>query len=124
MHLTPADFPYLSTLLFTCLGGLVMILFIPEDKKTHIKWVAAVCSGITLLVSVYLFFAYDKSLGGLQFVEKIEWIPSMGITYFNGADGFSLPMLLLTGIIFLRVCSPCGSWKHGSRSFSPWSSFW
>lgn len=100
MHLTPADFPYLSTLLFTCLGGLVMILFIPEDKKRHIKWVAAVCSGITLFVSIYLFFAYDKSLGGLQFVEKIEWIPSMGITYFNGADGFSLPMLLLTGIIF------------------------
>ena len=100
MHLTPADFPYLSTLLFICLGGLIMILFIPEDKKRHIKWVAAICSGITLLVSLYLFFAYDKSLGGLQFVEKIEWIPSMGITYFNGADGFSLPMLLLTGIIF------------------------
>jgi NADH-quinone oxidoreductase subunit M len=100
MHLTPADFPYLSTLLCICLGGLIMILFIPEDKKRHIKWVAAICSGITLLVSLYLFFAYDKSLGGLQFVEKIEWIPSMGITYFNGADGFSLPMLLLTGIIF------------------------
>lgn len=77
-----------------------MILFIPEDKKDHIKWVSAVCSGITLIISIYLFFAYDKSLGGLQFVEKVRWIPSMGISYFNGADGFGLPMLLLTGIVF------------------------
>lgn len=77
-----------------------MILFIPEDKKDHIKWVSAVCSGITLIISIYLFFSYDKSLGGLQFVEKVRWIPSMGISYFNGADGFGLPMLLLTGIVF------------------------
>ena len=100
MPLAYTDFPYLSTILLTCLGGLLMILFIPEDKKDHIKWVSAVCSGITLVISTYLFFAYDKSQGGLQFVEKVRWIPSMGITYFNGADGFGLPMLLLTGLVF------------------------
>ena len=41
-----------------------------------------------------------QTQGGLQFVEKFQWIPSLGITYFNGADGFGLPMLLLTGIVF------------------------
>jgi NADH-quinone oxidoreductase subunit M len=30
----------------------------------------------------------------------MTWVPSLGITYFNGADGFGLPMLLLTGIVF------------------------
>jgi len=100
MHMAYADFPYLSSILLSCVGGLLIILFIPEDKKDIIKWVSAVCSGITLLISVYLFFAYDKSQGGLQFVEKVQWIPSLGITYFNGADGFGLPMLLLTGIVF------------------------
>ena len=100
MPLAYTDFPYLSTILLTCVGGLLMILFISEDKKDHIKWVSAVCSGITLVISTYLFFAYDKNQGGLQFVEKVQWIPSMGITYFNGADGFGLPMLLLTGVVF------------------------
>ncbi|MGD8530934.1 MAG: NADH-quinone oxidoreductase subunit M, partial [Syntrophobacterales bacterium] len=37
--------------------------------------------------------------GGLQFVEKVLWVESMGIYYFNAADGFNLPMLLLTGIV-------------------------
>jgi NADH-quinone oxidoreductase subunit M len=100
MHVAYTNFPFLSAILLSCVGGLLVILFIPEDKKDHIKWVSAVCSGITLIISIYLFFAYDKSQGGLQFVEKVRWIPSMGISYFNGADGFGLPMLLLTGIVF------------------------
>jgi NADH-quinone oxidoreductase subunit M len=84
----------------TCLAGFFVILVIPEQRQAQIKWVSAVFSGITLILSVYLFFAYDKSQGGLQFVEKIRWVESIGITYLNAADGFNLPMLLLTGIVF------------------------
>jgi len=95
-----ADFPYLSIILLSCIVGLLVILFIPEERKTQIKWVSAVFSGITLILSIYLFVAYDKAQGGLQFVEKFTWVESLGITYFNAADGFNLPMLLLTGIVF------------------------
>jgi NADH-quinone oxidoreductase subunit M len=100
MQITYAGFPYLSAILLSCVVGLLAIIFIPEDRKTLIKWVSAVFSGITLVLSAYLFFAYDKSLGGLQFVEKFQWVPSLGIHYFNAADGFNLPNLLLTGIVF------------------------
>jgi NADH-quinone oxidoreductase subunit M len=93
-------FPFLTAILLTCVTGLLVILVIPENRKAQIKWVSAVCSGMTLILSVYLFFAYDKSQGGLQFVEKIRWVESIGITYLNAADGFNLPMLLLTGIVF------------------------
>src|SRR5210317_1768706 len=95
-----ASFPYLTAILLSCVTGLVVILILPGERKAQIKWVSAVFSGITLILSVYLFFAYDKSQGGLQFVEKIRWVESIGITYLNAADGFNLPMLLLTGIVF------------------------
>ena len=94
------NFPYLSAILLSCIVGLLVILFIPEERQTQIKWVSAVFSGITLILSIYLFLAYDKTQGGLQFVEKLPWVESLGITYFNAADGFNLPMLLLTGIVF------------------------
>jgi len=100
MQMAYANFPWLSTLLLCCVGGLFLILFLPAHRKKEIKWVSAVFSGITFVVSMGLFLAYDKGKGGFQFVEKIDWVPSMGITWFNGADGFSLPMLLLTGIVF------------------------
>jgi len=47
-----------------------------------------------------VFLLYDRSQGGLQFVERAAWVPSMGIQYLNAVDGFSLPMVLLTGIVF------------------------
>ena len=93
-------FPFLTAILLACVAGLFVILVIPEQRQAQIKWVSAVFSGITLILSVYLFFAYDKSQGGLQFVEKFPWVESIGITYLNAADGFNLPMLLLTGIVF------------------------
>jgi NADH-quinone oxidoreductase subunit M len=100
MPVSTADFPYLSALLLSCVIGLLVILFTPRDRIVWIKWISAVFSGMTLVISVYLFVAYDQGRGGLQFVEKIPWMPALGIQYFNAADGFNLPMLLLTGIVF------------------------
>ncbi len=100
MQMAYADFPYLTTLLLCCVAGLLVILAIPPERTRVIKTVSAVFSGATLLVSAYLFAAYDRSAGGLQFVERVPWIDALGVYYFNAADGFSLPMLLLTGIVF------------------------
>ncbi len=100
MRIEFTGFPFLSAILLSCLVGFLIILFIPRERTRQIKWVSALFSGITLLLSIYLFFAYDKNTGGLQFVEKFDWIPSMGIQYFNAADGFNLPNFLLTGIVF------------------------
>ena len=95
-----AKIPYLSMILLACIAGLFTILFLPEKETKKIKWASAVFSGITLVLSVIVFFAYDKDVGGLQFVERFLWVPSLGIYYFNGADGINLPMLLLSGIVF------------------------
>ncbi|MCF8078666.1 MAG: NADH-quinone oxidoreductase subunit M [Desulfobacterales bacterium] len=100
MPMVYADIPILSAILLICLGGLFLILATPRKEAARIKKISAVSSGLTLAAAVYLFFAYDRGVGGLQFAEKVSWIPSLGISYFNAVDGFSLPMLLLTGIVF------------------------
>jgi NADH-quinone oxidoreductase subunit M len=95
-----ARFPFLSLLLLCCIGGLLAILCTPAARTRRIKWISAVFSGLCLVLSAGLFIAYDQSAGGLQFVEKVPWVPSLGIHWYNAADGFNLPMLLLTGIVF------------------------
>jgi NADH-quinone oxidoreductase subunit M len=100
MELYAAKFPFLSTILIICVTGLLLILSTPGKNQKTIKWMSAICSGITLMFSLYVFYAYDKVTGGMQFVENLQWIPSLGITYLNGVDGFSVPMILLTGIVF------------------------
>jgi NADH-quinone oxidoreductase subunit M len=100
MPMQYADFPFLTSILLCCLIGLLAIIFTPAHKVRQIKWISVIFSGLTLIISFYLFIAYDQTTGGLQFVEKVAWIPKMGISYYNGVDGFNLPMLLLTGIVF------------------------
>ncbi len=100
MHVAAAKFPFLSAILLCCVTGMLAIMLIPQERKLLIKQVSAFFSGTTLLLTLYVFFAYDKDLGGLQFAENVQWIPSLGINYFNAVDGFSLPNLLLTGIVF------------------------
>jgi NADH-quinone oxidoreductase subunit M len=85
--------------MLTCIVGLAVILIIPRDQKDIIRWVSTIFSGFSLVLSIYIFVAYDRSLGGLQFVEKMPWVKPLGIQYFIGADGFNLPLLLLTGIV-------------------------
>ena len=99
MTMSYAGFPFLSVIMLCCIGGLMTILVIPGQKKELIRWTSTVFSGLTLLITIYLFIVYDRSTGGFQFVEKISWMWSPAINYFIGADGLSLPLLLLTGIV-------------------------
>jgi len=100
MPLHAAQFPFLSLILVCCAGGLLLVLVLPARQTSAIKWASAASGALTLLVSLYLFVAYDQTRGGFQFVEQLEWIPGLGISYLNGVDGFSAPLLLLTGIVY------------------------
>ena len=99
MSIEFTTFPVLTALLGSSVAGLLVILLIPGRREKEIKWASAIFAGISLGLSAYVFFAYDGDRGGLQFAEKVLWIPSLGIHYFNGIDGFSAPLLLLTGIV-------------------------
>ncbi|MFH1980833.1 MAG: NADH-quinone oxidoreductase subunit M [Pseudomonadota bacterium] len=113
----PASFPVLSLLLACCVGGLLAILCIPADRKDLIKRVSAWASGLSLLISVTVFVAYDQALGGFQFAERIAWIPALGISYFNALDGFSTPMVLLTGIVFFTAVLTSWELDHRVKEF-------
>ena len=79
--------------------GLVILLFLKEEWDFLIKAVSLVAAGTSLGLAIYTFVAYDKTLGGLQFVEKYEWVKTFGITYYVGVEGLNAPLLLLTGIV-------------------------
>ena len=112
-----ATFPYLTAILASCILGLLVILFIPDERPLLIKQVSLVFSGIAMVLSVTLFFAYDQSRGGLQFVEKVPWVDAIGITYFNAVDGFSLPMLALTGVVLFTGVLTMWELTHRVKEF-------
>ena len=96
-----ANFPLLSLILFTPLAGALVLLFINKRSENLIRWIANVTAAAGFLVSLPLWFWYDRQNPGWQFVERLEWIPSIGAQYFLGVDGFSVLLILLTTMMGL-----------------------
>jgi len=93
--------PILSVIILTPLVAGILILFYPAERKTQVKVTALVAMAISFLLSFWLYVSYDNGTGGYQFIEKLNWLPKLGISYHVGVDGFSVPMVLLTGIVTL-----------------------
>ena len=100
--MNPDTFPWLSTLIFFPIVATVALPFIPdpEGKGRPIRWYALVIGLIDFVLLVYAFYTqYDFSDPGLQMVEHYDWIPNLGVQWSVGADGLSMPLILLTGFV-------------------------
>ena len=86
----------LEILILLPLLGALVTLFLPKGQQTHLQWVAFVMALLEFMVSLGLFFYFDESSHLLQLVNKREWIPTFGISFFVGIDGISFWLVLLT----------------------------
>jgi NADH-quinone oxidoreductase subunit M len=114
------SFNWLSTILFLpAIGAIVIALIKGKDEKLY-KWLAAVFTAIPLALAIYLFIAFDRSVGSMQFEENYLWIAPINSYYHLGVDGLSLPLMLLT--TFLGFLAVLISWKVHvrPREFFAW----
>src|SRR5450759_344685 len=89
----------LSIVLFTPLAGLAVLLFLPAAQKNLIRVWANIAGLAGFAVSLLLLVRFDKNASGFQMVEKLDWIPSLGVKYFLGIDGISLLLVMLTTLV-------------------------
>jgi len=71
-------------------------------------------AGLTFLLSLRLFSAFDPTDAGFQMVEYAPWIAEYGINYHVGIDGISLALVMLT--TFLMPLVLLASWTEITRS--------
>jgi len=82
---------------FPAVAGLLGFVVDKESARTYGITVAT----IEFFLSLWLWFSFDTSNAGMQFVEMIPLIPDMGISYYLGADGISLFIILMTTLMTL-----------------------
>lgn len=76
----------------------------PASQVKAIKGVGMLAGAACLGIAVHLFLmAFGE--GGAEAVaalgvDRYEWVPSMGVTWSTAADGMSIAMILLTGIVY------------------------
>ena len=73
--------------------------------------------GVDMALILWVFARhFDGSLAGLQLVERVPWVPALGLEWSLAADGLSAPLVVLSGLVtFLSVAA---SWKSVARRAS------
>lgn len=87
----------MSPLIFAVLIPVLGALFCFVSPTPRVTAMFSAAAG--LLISVSLFFFYDLEARGYQFLFEYPILPGFGLNFILGADGFSLILLLLTGLV-------------------------
>jgi NAD(P)H-quinone oxidoreductase subunit 4 len=90
----------LSILLLVPLLGAALISFLPFGRTPKLyRKVALVVASIAFLWTVVIASQFNPGEMNQQFTEFLPWIDALGLNYYLGIDGLSLPLLLLNGLL-------------------------
>ena len=86
--------------------GIGILAFVRDEDS--IRRVAFGFTMVEFFLSLILWRSFDFTLQGMQFVERMEWMPTFNIQYAVGVDGISILLVILTALLF-PLCILC-SW--------------
>ena len=122
--------PLLTVATFLPILGGLALMALPDRSARMAHRVSIGATGLTFLITL-LIWARGIVPGGFAQVEEIAWIPAIGAAYRLGVDGLSLPLVLLTSLLFLLsaiysalswrstgCCSTCSSRSRWSACIS------
>ncbi|MEY9815308.1 complex I subunit 4 family protein [Streptomyces albogriseolus] len=93
----------LSVVTFLPLLVCALLLLLPRalSDRAYIRvWIATAAVDLALVVAVWTGFDPGE---GMQYQQRVRWIPGAGVGYHVGVDGLSLPLVALTCLLFLAV---------------------
>ena len=110
-----AHFPWLTTVILLPIVASLFIPFIPDKEGKTVRWYALIVGLIDFALIVYAFCTqYDFSNPNLQLVESYPWVPQLDLNWSVGADGLSMPLIILTG--FITTLATLAAWPVTFKS--------
>ena len=83
--------------------GLIILLYGSERPSAGVRWLSLFGAVLGFIATLPLITNFDIANPGMQFVEKISWIPRYDINYYLGIDGISVWFIVLTAFINIFV---------------------
>lgn len=109
-------FPILSALTYVPLVGAAIIFFWPKASPQAARWVALGASLVSLALSLVMLAGFDTNASGMQFVERFEWLPALGVSYHFGVDGISVLLIVLSTLLTtIGIVASWSSIQHRVR---------
>jgi len=108
----------LALIMLTPVLAGVIILLIPREQETLIKWTAFILSFIPFIFSLILWFSFNPNLPGFQFQEQVVWYAPIHSSFHLGVDGISLTMVLLTTLLMPLALLASFSIKDNIKAYT------
>ena len=95
------SFPWLSSIVLLPLIGALIMPFLKtkeDEDNTLPRNISLSFLFIDFLLIVCVLIAkFDNNNSSLQLLERISWLPSIGLEWSLGVDGLSAPLIALSG---------------------------
>jgi len=88
-----------ALILIPLVGALLISLWPTSLSTTYVRRGALVTLAVNLVVTVYLITQFDIANPGFQFVERLDWIEALGLSYALGVDGVALPLVAINSLL-------------------------
>jgi NADH-quinone oxidoreductase subunit M len=92
--------PLISIAVFVPLLGAIALVLLHRSAARTAQQIGLLASGVSLLATVGVAARGIAATGEFSQIEQVDWIPSLGSAYRVGVDGISLPLVLLTDVLF------------------------
>ena len=99
----------LSFVIFLPAVFAVGLLAFDSQAKEGMRYFTLLGTALTFALTIQLYLGFDITNPGMQFGCSVPWIPNWNVFFKLGLDGISLPLVMLTGLVF--VLSALASWS-------------
>lgn len=107
-------------ILFAPFAGALALILVSNRQPMLVRGIAASAAFVSLVASIYLFYAYDPVKGGFQFVQKFEWSRQLGISLHLGVDGIGTPLVLASSILLFTGIFVSWHIRDRAKEFYIW----
>lgn len=94
----------LSLIVFLPVAAAAFLALTRRLPPSAAAWTWVSVSAVELVLGLIITSIGTAGADGLRWEERVRWAPNAAVSYHLGVDGFSLPLLLLTDVIF-TICA-------------------
>lgn len=108
----------LSIVVFFPIAVGLPLLFVRRSRAQTFAWawVATTAIDLGLIIALWIGYVAGGSTG-FAYETNLRWLPTLGSGFHIGVDGLSLPLVALTGVLFLACAIYSVHEKRHTRSW-------
>ncbi|MEB3348957.1 MAG: NAD(P)H-quinone oxidoreductase subunit 4 [Cyanobacteriota bacterium] len=115
-----SPFPWLTLIVLLPAAGALLMPLLPgdaDDPRGPRSVALAVLAADFALMLAAFGRHFDGAFSGLQLVERLPWVPALGLEWSLAADGLSAPLVVLSGLVTLLAVAASWSVQRKTRLY-------